>query len=45
MKYEKPEVVAFASATRAIQAGEKGINTPPDASLHLPTVGAYESDE
>jgi hypothetical protein len=43
MKYEKPELVAVASATTAIQGGRKGASTNPDSSAF--TIGAYEADE
>jgi hypothetical protein len=43
MKYEKPEIVSFGSATEHVQFLTKSHNTPDCAND--PTAAAYESDE
>jgi len=43
MKYEKPEVMALASAAKAIQGG-KGLSSNSDNPKYV-TISAYEADE
>jgi hypothetical protein len=43
MEYQKPEVVALASAVTAIQ-GSKNISSSRDSSQYV-TAAAYEADE
>lgn len=47
MKYEKPEVITFGSATDAVQSVGKGYDPMPDLVINPPnhTSGAYEADE
>lgn len=44
MMYSKPEIIAVATATAAIQGGVKGGSVNPDLARH-PSIGAYEADE
>lgn len=45
MKYEKPQVVALASASAAIQYLNKGASLVPDSETTFLTSSAYEADE
>ena len=44
MNYEKPVVVFFVSALKAILGGKKGPSNQTDMSFEE-TIGAYEADE
>jgi len=44
MRYQKPDVVAVASALDAVQGGQKGPG-PRDFPQDEPSIGAYEADE
>ncbi len=45
MKYAKPEVVVLASATAAIQSGDKNSPIHREVTLQPTVTAAYEADE